>query len=190
MWNRLNRGDVVWNIALGDFANNGRTIFDGKFLRDVEYAYDFVGHLPSWLDMLSFSPSTYHNMITSSGNPVFYLSLSTFISQIRETLTLCQDKIAIASPQGEYIVKRFVYRSSIKLRSGTICGSEGGKGFGPGGVEVVHDDWVGFLILETDGTTEHATSLIARCSNPQPTPYRIVSLSLSSLRYSADISIL
>lgn len=171
----MRRGDVVWNIALGDFGNEGKLISDGRFLRDLQHTFDHVGHLPSWLDMLSYSPSTYHNIIVSSlANPVFYLCLNSFITQIRETLTLCQDKVSISSPQGEYTVNRFVYRSSIKLRSGTICGSEGGKGFGPGGVEVVHDDWVGFMILETDGTTEHAASLIARCSSPEPTPWRIV----------------
>lgn len=38
----------------------------------------------------------------------------------------------------------------------------------------MHPDWTGLLVLETDGTAEHAASLIARCSGPYPTPWRIV----------------
>lgn len=69
--------------------------------------------LQSWLDMLTLSPSYYHNLITSSspqGNPVCHLSLLACLPQIRDTLQLCQEKVTLTSPQGEYVVKRFVYR--------------------------------------------------------------------------------
>lgn len=39
------------------------------------------------------------------------MDLSRFVNQIRETLLLCNEKVQVQSPQGSYLVKRFVYRS-------------------------------------------------------------------------------
>ena len=93
VWARVRRGDLVHNTAIGDFGlvlpfahrkrdtdaivgdrNEGKLISDGKYLRDFTFTYDAVGHLPPWLDMLSYSPGFYHNIVASSspsGNPVF-----------------------------------------------------------------------------------------------------------------------
>jgi len=52
----------------------------------------------------------------------------------------------------------------IKVESGRILDSTGSDGEGAGGIEVVHPDWAGIVVLETEGTHEHASLLIARVS--------------------------
>lgn len=42
---QMKRGDVVWNIAMGDFGNEGKLIYDGRYLRDLQHTWDHVGHL-------------------------------------------------------------------------------------------------------------------------------------------------
>ncbi|GJN87179.1 hypothetical protein Rhopal_000124-T1 [Rhodotorula paludigena] len=175
-WSQLRKGDVVHNVAVPTFGNVGALVFDGKYLRDLSFAYDVVGHLPPWLNMLSYPPQYFHNIVVaSSSNPVFYLSLHPFVSAVRETITLCKEKQALSSPQGNYLVSRYVYRASLKLSAGQIVGdSAGAGGLGPGGIEVVHPDWAGQIVVETEGTTEHATLLIARAASVEPVPWRIV----------------
>lgn len=65
---------------MGDFGNEGKLIYDGKYLRDFQFTYDLIGHLPvspaslafveqaadthlfqPWLDMLAFPPGYYHS---------------------------------------------------------------------------------------------------------------------------------
>lgn len=72
VWTQLKKGDVVANVGVVlPFGNVSKLVFDGKFLRDLSFAYDAVGHLPNWLNMLSFSPAYFHNVIVSSTpNPV------------------------------------------------------------------------------------------------------------------------
>lgn len=133
---------------------------------------------------------------SSTPNPVFYLGLNLYVDQIRESLALCDEKVQVSSPQGSYQIKRFVYRcvlaplsfsselqtdsprfgsGSCRINAGAIIGGTGGAGgAGPGGVDIVHEDWSGTVVVETDGTTEHATTLIARCSSTVPTPWRIL----------------
>ncbi|GAA5821453.1 hypothetical protein JCM11251_004631 [Rhodosporidiobolus azoricus] len=175
-WAQMRQGDVVSNVACEVFGNVGKMVFDGRYLRDLAFTFDVVGHLPPWLNMLTFSPSYYHNIVvSSSSDPVFYLSLAPFIASVRETIQLCNDRVGLSSPQGTYVVRKFVYRAGIKIKSGQIIGTSAGSGgSGPGGIDVVHDDWTGQLVLETDGTTEHAAMLVARAASTEPTPWRIV----------------
>jgi hypothetical protein len=46
VWSHLHRGDIVHNVACGDFANEGKLISDSRYLRDLSYMFDPVGHLP------------------------------------------------------------------------------------------------------------------------------------------------
>ncbi|KAM0750219.1 hypothetical protein T439DRAFT_326168 [Meredithblackwellia eburnea MCA 4105] len=178
VWPYTKRGDIVYNMAVGDFGNEGKLISDGKYLRDFQFTYDLVGHLPPWLNTLLLPPSYYHNVVaSSSSNPVFYMSLSPFAGPISEKVALCEERVNVASPggQGTYAIKRFVYRSFVKLKPGVILGTSGGAGgSGPGGIDVLHQDWSGTLVLETDGTTEHAAHLISACSSKTPVPFRIL----------------
>ncbi|GAA5835010.1 hypothetical protein JCM9279_007172 [Rhodotorula babjevae] len=175
-WAQLRRGDVVANVAIPAFGNVGTLVFDGKFLRDLSFEHDVVGHLPTWLNMLGFSPSHFHNIIVaSSSNPVFYLSLAPYVAAVRESLTLCKDRVAVSSPQGNYLVSRYVYRAALHLLAGQMIGDVAGAGgAGPGGIEVVHPDWAGTIVVETEGTTEAATLLLARVASTEPVPWRIL----------------
>lgn len=47
VWQLVQRGDVVWNAATGEFANEGKLLCDGKYLRDFSFQYDVIGHLPA-----------------------------------------------------------------------------------------------------------------------------------------------
>ncbi|KPV76576.1 uncharacterized protein RHOBADRAFT_52565 [Rhodotorula graminis WP1] len=175
-WAQLRRGDVVANVAIPAFGNVGTLVFDGKFLRDLSFEHDVVGHLPAWLNMLGFSPSHFHNIIVaSSSNPVFYLSLAPYVDAVRESLVLCKDRVAVSSPQGNYLVSRYVYRAALRLLAGQMIGDVAGAGgAGPGGIEVVHPDWAGEIVVETEGTTEAATLLLARVASAEPVPWRIL----------------
>ena len=45
-WAELRKGDVVRNVAIEALGNSGVLIFDGRFLRDLAYTHDSLGHLP------------------------------------------------------------------------------------------------------------------------------------------------
>ncbi|KNZ56458.1 hypothetical protein VP01_23g6 [Puccinia sorghi] len=112
----------------------------------------------SWLNMLEYAPSYYHKIISSSTSaPIFYLDLTGFREEIKGSLRLSEDKIEVASPQARYHVKRWVYRTVIKIPKG---------------------HWAGHLVIEVDGTSEHARDLLRRCSHIDParkaTPWRII----------------
>jgi len=92
------------------------------------------------------------------------LSLSPFVSKLQETLRLETEKVSIASPQRTQLITKHVYRGSIKIEANRILDSTGSNGKGIGGIEVVHPDWAGIVVLETEGTHEHASLLIARVS--------------------------
>ncbi|CAD6931560.1 unnamed protein product [Tilletia controversa] len=164
IWNQLKRGDVVWDCALPDECNLGRLIFDGQFLRDLSFTFDPVGHLPSWLNMFSFSPAHFHGRIRSSTNsPVVFIDMTPFREQVAATLHLAQENAETVSPNGtRYRIQRWVYHARVKVTPGTIISTYG--------LDCVHSDWSGTLLLETEGTIEHARDLITRCFGPNSTP--------------------
>lgn len=119
---------AVWSDRYVSFTS-GLVIFDGKYLRDLSYVHDNIGHLPAWVNSLAFSPSHFHNQIASStSQPVIYLDLSPFLAQIQRNLQLCKEKIDMTSPSGEqYKVNRYVYRSIVNLAMDTLLTDEDGK---------------------------------------------------------------
>ncbi|KAE8250701.1 hypothetical protein A4X13_0g4475 [Tilletia indica] len=163
IWNQLKRGDVVWDCALPDEGNLGRLIFDGQFLRDLSFTFDPIGHLPSWLNVFSFSPAHFHGRIRSSTNsPVMFMDMTPFREQVASTLHLVQDNAETVSPNGaRYRVQRWVYHAKVKVTPGTIISNHG--------LECVHNDWSGTILIETEGTIEHARDLINRCFGPNST---------------------
>ena len=97
-----------------------------------------------------------------------YLDLSPFVAQVQQTLALCKDSVEVASPQGRYRVQRYVYRATVQLKvrsldscvqrnslvllqAQALIGASGGGGSGPGGIDVIHSDWEGQLVVETEG---------------------------------------
>ncbi|GAA5950825.1 hypothetical protein JCM8115_004984 [Rhodotorula mucilaginosa] len=176
-WAELRKGDVVRNVAIEALGNSGVLIFDGRFLRDLAYTHDSLGHLPPWFDALSVSPSYFHNILfSSSPNPVIYLTLHRYSPAVQESITLSKEKVQLATPQGgTYLVSRYVYRAAFAIQSGQLLGEAAGVGgLGPGGIEVVHPEWVGGVVLEAEGSAEQAQLLLARVASPTPTPWRVV----------------
>lgn len=157
----LQKGDVVWDCAVGDERNEGKYIFDGRYLRDLSFMFDRGGHLPSWLNAFSFAPSYYHNIIRSSdaSQPVAYLDVLPWHDQIVSTMRLVQDQVETFSPQGaRYRISKWLYRAVINVVPGAIISDEG--------LEVVDAGWHGKIVIETEGTAEHAKELISRCAGP------------------------
>lgn len=104
----------------------GVVIYDGRFLRDLSYAHDSVGHLPAWLDALSLPPSYFHNLLSSTaGQPVIYIDITPFINSLStQQMQLCKERAEIDSPSGEkYRVNRYVYSATVQIRRGTALGS-------------------------------------------------------------------
>ena len=161
VWPHLKKGDVVWDCAVGDERNEGKYIFDGRYLRDLSFMFDRGGHLPSWLNAFSFAPSYYHNIIRASdaSQPVIYLDVLPWRDQIVSTMRLVQDQVETFSPQGaRYRISKWLYRAVINVVPGAIISDEG--------LEVVDAGWHGKIVIETEGTAEHAKELISRCAGP------------------------
>ncbi|KAH9814085.1 hypothetical protein DFH28DRAFT_315731 [Melampsora americana] len=169
----MRRGDVCHNTAIGSRVNEGRILFDGKSLRELDTTWDHLGHLPAWLNTFLFPPSYYHHVISSSTTtPVFFLDLTEFKDQIQKTMELCKDKVRVPTTQltrrkSCYQVQRWVYRSVVRVTSGTRTSVVDGlrdwdsPDMGSG---LIHRDWVGKLVIEVEGTTEKARDLIQRCT--------------------------
>ncbi|PWZ00506.1 hypothetical protein BCV70DRAFT_199784 [Testicularia cyperi] len=161
VWPHLRKGDVVWDCAVGDERNEGKYVFDGRYLRDLSFMFDRGGHLPSWLNAFAFPPSYYHNIIRSSdqAQPVVYLDVLPWRDQIVSTMRLVQDQVETFSPQGaRYRISKWLYRAIISIVPGQIISDEG--------LEVVDAGWHGRIVIETEGTAEHAKELISRCAGP------------------------
>ncbi|GAC96211.1 hypothetical protein PHSY_003791 [Pseudozyma hubeiensis SY62] len=157
----LKKGDVVWDCAVGDERNEGKYVFDGRYLRDLSFMFDRGGHLPSWINAFCFAPSYYHNIIRSSdaSQPVIYLDVLPWRDQIVSTMRLVQDHVETFSPQGaRYRIAKWLYRAVIDVVPGAIISDEG--------LEVVNAGWHGKIVIETEGTAEHAKELITRCAGP------------------------
>nr|CDI52613.1 putative protein [Melanopsichium pennsylvanicum 4] len=161
VWPHLKKGDVVWDCAVGDERNEGKYIFDGRYLRDLSFMFDRNGHLPSWLNAFSYAPSYYHNIIRSSdaSQPVVYLDVLPWRDQIVSTMRLVQDQVETFSRQGaRYRISKWLYRAVINITPGAIIGDEG--------LQAVDAGWHGKIVIETEGTAEHAKELISRCAGP------------------------
>lgn len=165
VWSFLKRGDIVWNVAMGDDGGNvGRMIFDGQYLRDLSFHFDRAGHLPSWLNMFLYSPGYYHNVVrSSSNNPVVYLDILPWREQIMSSLRLVQDQVETTSAAGaRYRIAKWLYRAVAHVKAGQIISDEG--------VVCADEGWEGRIVFETEGTSEHAKDLVARCAGPLATP--------------------
>ncbi|CAO1623521.1 unnamed protein product [Jaminaea pallidilutea] len=163
-WSSLRKGDIVWNTAMGDDDNVGRLIFDGQYLRDLAFHYDKVGHLPSWLNMFLYSPGYYHNIIRSSAPaPIVYLDILPWREQIVASLRLVQDQVETTSASGaRYRIAKWLYRSVAQVQAGQIISDEG--------LVYADEGWAGRIVFETEGTSEHARELVARCAGPCASP--------------------
>ncbi|EST07708.1 hypothetical protein PSEUBRA_002807 [Kalmanozyma brasiliensis GHG001] len=153
VWPHLKKGDVVWDCAVGEERNEGKYIFDGRYLRDLSFMFDRAGHLPAWLNAFAFAPSYYHNIVrsTDASQPVVYLDVLPWRDQIVGSMRLVQDQVETFSPQGaRYRISKWLYRAVINVTP----------------IEGVDLGWCGKIVIETEGTAEHAKELISRCAGP------------------------
>ncbi|CAO1627261.1 unnamed protein product [Sympodiomycopsis kandeliae] len=164
VWSFLKRGDIVWNVAMGDHGNAGKLIFDGKYLRDLSYAFDRMGHLPSWQNMFLLAPGYYHNIIRSSTpNPVIYLDILPWREEVVSSLRLVQDQVESVSAAGSrYRIAKWLYRSVAHVQSGQIISDVG--------LQCCDENWAGKIVFETEGTSEHAKEFLVRCAGPTASP--------------------
>jgi hypothetical protein len=83
----------------------------------------------------------------------------------------------VASPTGDtYTITRYVYRTVVDLSPGMVLlkkgdGAQEGedvvlKGDTGNAEMILHPGWAGQLVIETDGTTEAAESLLQRATTP------------------------
>jgi hypothetical protein len=164
VWPLLKRGDIIRNTAMVDEGNVGKLIFDGRFLRDLSFAYDPIGHIPSWLNLFLYPPAYYHNVIRSSTpSPILYLDIMPWREQIISSLRLVQDQVETTAPSGaRYRIAKWLYRTMANVKASQIISEEG--------FQCVDEGWEGKLIFETEGTSEHANDLVVRCAGPLATP--------------------
>ncbi|CEH14393.1 hypothetical protein CBOM_02244 [Ceraceosorus bombacis] len=117
----------------------------------------------SWCNVLLFPPSYFHNVLrSSSGSPVCYLDILPWRDALLSSMRLVQDHIETTTPHGRYRVAKWLYRAAVNVTGGQIISDEG--------LQVVDEGWHGRLVIETEGTSEHAKALIARCAGPTATP--------------------
>jgi hypothetical protein len=83
-WPQLLKGDVVANVAIEAFGNVGKLLFDGRFLRDLSFSFDIVGHLP-------VRPSPYLRALSSNVSdgslPFHSLGSTCSLSHLRVSTT-------------------------------------------------------------------------------------------------------
>lgn len=166
--NLLRVGDVVWNCAISDEANLGRSIWDGNFLIDLDYTFSKMGAVPRYLHSLAFPPSYFHKIIRcGSGvdaDPIVQVDISPFGEQIAVNLQLLQERVAMDTPQGtRHTVLRWTHRSYFKIpalyRSLTHLNIPVPNANG----SYIHVDWMGTVVVEAEGTNEGLAELKARC---------------------------
>ncbi|KAG7441512.1 uncharacterized protein BT62DRAFT_923288 [Guyanagaster necrorhizus] len=140
----LRAGDVVWDVAVGDEANLGRMVWDGRYLIDLDYTY-------------SLTVRGGNN--GSGGGPVIRVDLRPWGEEIRGNMQLLQDRVRTETPQGTYHnVVRWVHRSSFQLRArrGTRIPIPESNGL------FVDPGWYGTVVVETEGTNESLRDLQER----------------------------
>lgn len=123
-----------------------------QYLRDLGFDFDPIGHAPKWINALTITPAHWHGVISAStGDPILYFDLTPFLMQVANSMRLQTDKVNRSTPQKDFWVTKYVYRSTIKLKAGHILGAAaGGAGNGPAGIDCVHPDYEGVLVVETE----------------------------------------
>ncbi|KAL5530901.1 hypothetical protein ACEPAG_3777 [Sanghuangporus baumii] len=162
----LRAGDVVWDIAVGDEGNDGRMVWDGNYLIDLDYTYSRSGEVPQYLHTLAFPPSYFHRVIRAPGNPICHIDISPWGEEIAANLQLLQDRIKTETPQGgHHTVVRWIHRSRFRIRPNPYTNAPIPI---PGSSLSVDPGWYGAVIIEIEGTNEGLADLQQRCKSGFP----------------------
>jgi len=182
----LRRGDVIWNVAVTPLGNRGKLLWDGKYLRDLSYAFSSLGHLPAWIDAFSFPPSYYHQVIMSptaaspnevpqsdrSGDPIVWLDLRPWAADAAQSLHLQREFTEMPSNGDGLKYAKSIYRSSIYVGYGVVPEAKETPDPNKSGADADRirslaqkalqaEPW-GEVILEAEGTGDAARDLIER----------------------------
>ena len=162
VWRFLQPGDVAMNMARPDRRNDGRYVFTGEGLAPLSTTYDPIGHVPPYFNLLLFPPAYYNSVLRSSADPIVFLDVLPFRAQIPPALQLVRDNVETRGPQRQlYRIAKWFYRASFAI--------DEPKSDVPDFLETsynAHHAWNGTVVLEADGTAEHAAKLIDRCIAP------------------------
>ncbi|KAL5536303.1 hypothetical protein ACEPAF_124 [Sanghuangporus sanghuang] len=162
----LRAGDVVWDIAVGDEGNDGRMVWDGNYLIDLDYTYSRSGEVPQYLHTLAFPPSYFHRVIRAPGNPICHIDISPWGEEIAANLQLLQDRIKTETPQGgHHTVVRWIHRSRFRIRPNPYTNAPTPIS---GTSLSVDPGWYGTVIIEFEGTNEGLADLQQRCKSGFP----------------------
>ena len=164
IWRFLHRGDMALNLAKVDQYNDGRYIFNGEGFVPLASKHDPIGHLPSFLNLLLYPPTYYHGVVRYSGNsPVLYLDLLPWRAEIVHSMQLVRDNVETLGANGQlYRVSKWLYRAALTIDvppSDTPEYEESPYD--------AHHGWNGTLVLEAEGTSEHARGILRRCVGPR-----------------------
>jgi len=126
-------------------------------LLPLDYRHCLTGHLPSYVDGFSLSPSYYHPFLA---NPqIVYLDLRAFAQQGIASLRLAFDRRDMTIASGAKLTaKRYLYVAGFEI-----------KGDGPHAPE-----WHGTVSLEAEGTAEAKAAMIERFTAGKRYPWEIV----------------
>ncbi|PKI82867.1 hypothetical protein MVES1_003684 [Malassezia vespertilionis] len=162
IWRYLNRGDMVLNTAKCDQYNDARYIFNGESFMPLPATYDPIGHLPSFMNMLLYPPTLYHGVVRYSGtSPVIYLDILPWRAQIIRSAQLVRDNVETIGANGQqYRIAKWLYRAVFTIDMPATDAAFDEAPYG------AHHDWNGTVVLEAEGTAEHARELIERCIAP------------------------
>ncbi|KDQ08096.1 hypothetical protein BOTBODRAFT_119087 [Botryobasidium botryosum FD-172 SS1] len=157
----LRPGDVVWDAAVGDESNDGRLVWDGNYLLDLDYTYSLTGDLPQYVHSLAYPPSYWHNVIRVGGNPLCHINLAPYAADMAANMQLLQDRVQVEIPQGgRHTVVRWVHRTRFRVQGkGLIPLSAGGRRQ----AQSVDAGWEGIVVIEAEGTNEGLADLHGRC---------------------------
>ncbi|WFD00075.1 hypothetical protein MYAM1_002821 [Malassezia yamatoensis] len=163
-WRLLQRGDMALNVAKVDHSNEGRYIFNGEGFVPLPTQFDPIGHLPSYINMMLYPPGFYNTVIRSSRNsPVMYLDLLPWRTQIVRSIQLVRDNVETLGANSQlYRVAKWLYRAVITIEMPTTDT--------PSHLESpfdAHHGWNGTVVLDAEGTSEHARALLLRCVAPR-----------------------
>lgn len=67
-------------------------LMDFFLAKDLDYTFSSAGEVPHYLHSFSFSPSYFHRVLRSTGNPIVQLDIRPWGREVAMNLYLVQDR--------------------------------------------------------------------------------------------------
>ncbi|KAI9637125.1 uncharacterized protein MKK02DRAFT_45835 [Dioszegia hungarica] len=150
---RLRLGDLVVNTAIRPEGTGHILIFVPfvkHLLVPLEYAFNRLGQLPSYIDAFSLPPSYYHPLLSPI---ILSLDLAPFVSQAMSALRLAYDRRDVTVSSGARVTaKRYIHVTGFEVQPT--------QGIAP--------EWQGIVSLEAEGTVEGKAEIEKRLGHGDP----------------------